>query len=290
MDSTIDSVNHSFCPYAAPSNTLPLSTALPGSVTSSQPTGLKDPISSGNSGSSSTACVIPIDPGNPAPGLDSNPLRPTPPISPPISPSRPQVPEVNAIAQTLPPGIYDISVSVTASVVPAATATVTTDSPIPSVPVTTIPPVPDPTAAPPPDFVQQVLSLTNQFRTANGVAPLRLNLELDSAALAHSQDMALQDYFDHNGISGSTPISRMNQAGYSALYYGENIAAGYDTPQEVVQGWINSPEHRANLLNVSFTDVGIGYYYLIDDTGINNYYSYWTQNFGSGDLNPTFSI
>lgn len=98
------------------------------------------------------------------------------------------------------------------------------------------PPTPTPAAAPIPDFVQRVLNLTNQFRAANGLAPLQLNIELDTAALRHSQDMALNDYFDHNGLNGSTPASRMNQVGYSSSVYGENIAAGYDTPEEVVQG------------------------------------------------------
>ncbi|MGQ9869237.1 CAP domain-containing protein [Leptodesmis sp.] len=134
--------------------------------------------------------------------------------------------------------------------------------------------------------MQRVLNLTNQFRAANGLAPLQLNIELDAAALGHSQDMALNDYFDHNGLNGSTPASRINQVGYVYSIYIENIAAGYDTPEEVVQGWIDSPEHRANLLNSSFTEVGIGYYYLANDTGVNNYYSYWTQNFGGSDLNP----
>ncbi|GAB4345684.1 MAG: hypothetical protein OHK0047_39100 [Leptolyngbyaceae cyanobacterium] len=195
---------------------------------------------------------------------------------------------MDAIAQTLAPGTYDISVSPTipaiATPLPALSPAVATPSPVPSVVAT--PPTPTPAAAPIPDFVQRVLNLTNQFRAANGLAPLQLNIELDTAALRHSQDMALNDYFDHNGLNGSTPASRMNQVGYSSSVYGENIAAGYDTPEEVVQGWIDSPGHRANLLNPSFTEVGIGYYYLANDTGVNNYYSYWTQDFGGGDLNP----
>ncbi|UBF24763.1 CAP domain-containing protein [Kovacikia minuta CCNUW1] len=71
---------------------------------------------------------------------------------------------------------------------------------------------------------------------------------------------------------------------------GENIAAGYSTPEQVVQGWINSPGHRANLLNPSYTELGIGYYYLANDTGSVNYKSYWTQDFGSGDRNPSSNL
>jgi Ca2+-binding RTX toxin-like protein len=98
--------------------------------------------------------------------------------------------------------------------------------------------------------------------------------------------MALQDYFSHTGKDGSTAATRSKKVGYEAYYLGENIAAGYSTPQSVVQGWINSSGHRANLLNVNYTELGVGYEFLSNDTGSVNYYHYWTQVFGSGDLNP----
>lgn len=71
---------------------------------------------------------------------------------------------------------------------------------------------------------------------------------------------------------------------------GENIAAGYSTPEAVVEGWKNSSGHRANLLNPNFTELGVGYYYLANDTGSVNYNRYWTQVFGSGDLNPATNL
>jgi uncharacterized protein YkwD len=153
-------------------------------------------------------------------------------------------------------------------------------------------PTPTPTPAPAPmsDFVQRVLDLTNQFRAQNGVAPLQLNVELNAAALNHSTDMALRDYFSHTGSDGSSAGDRMRQAGYVSNAWGENIAAGYATPEQVVQGWINSPGHRANMLNPSYTELGVGYYQLTNDTGNVNYTNYWTQDFGSGDTNPATNL
>ncbi|WAL58803.1 CAP domain-containing protein [Thermocoleostomius sinensis] len=139
-------------------------------------------------------------------------------------------------------------------------------------------------------FVNQVLELTNQFRAQNGLAPLKLNSELNAAAQAHSQDMAQNDYFSHTGKNGSKPWDRAKVVGYEARSMGENIAAGQTTPEAVVQGWINSPGHRANLLNPNYTELGVGYFYLENDTGSVNYKRYWTQLFGSGDLNPNSSI
>lgn len=140
------------------------------------------------------------------------------------------------------------------------------------------------------DFVQRVLELTNQFRAQNGVAPLQLNQELNAAALNHSTNMALQDFFSHTGKDGSSAGDRMRQVGYTSNAWGENIAAGYTTPEQVVQGWINSPGHRANLLNSRFTELGVGYYNLTNDTGSVNYKNYWTQNFGGGDTNPATKL
>lgn len=131
------------------------------------------------------------------------------------------------------------------------------------------------------DFVQQVLDLTNQFRSENGLPPLTLNSQLNAAAQEQSQDMAEQDFFNHIGLDGSTPATRAQDQGYSFSFIGENIAAGYQTPEEVVQGWIDSPGHRENLLNPNYAEIGIGYFYLANDTGVENWNSYWTQVFGT---------
>lgn len=129
-------------------------------------------------------------------------------------------------------------------------------------------------------FISEVLNLTNTQRTQRGLQPLRLNQLLTNAAQGHSEDMALRDYFSHDGPNGSSIASRIMASGYNYSRVGENIAAGYATPQEVVDSWINSPGHRANILNPDFQEIGIGYYYLADDPGEINYRQYWTQDFG----------
>jgi uncharacterized protein YkwD len=145
-------------------------------------------------------------------------------------------------------------------------------------PVTPASPTPQSSGNP---FIDRVVELTNSYRAQNGLAPLQLNLKLSSAAQAHSEDMALRDYFSHTGSNGSSSSDRVLNAGYNYSYVGENIAAGYTTPEEVVQGWINSPGHRANILNANFKEIGIGYYHLEHDTGSINYNYYWTQEFGT---------
>ena len=86
--------------------------------------------------------------------------------------------------------------------------------------------------------------------------------------------------FSHMGSGGTTASDRANLAGYQSPSVGENIAAGYMTAQEVVDGWMNSPGHRENILNPNYTEIGVGYYYLENDTGIINYNRYWSQSFG----------
>lgn len=132
------------------------------------------------------------------------------------------------------------------------------------------------------EFINRVLQLTNEFRAQNGLLPLTLQSELSTAAQQHAENMALQDFFDHTGIDGSSAQSRGQAAGYDGLV-AENIAAGYVTPEEVVQGWINSSGHRENLLDPRAKELGIGFYYLADDTGNVNHQYYWTQLFGWGE-------
>jgi uncharacterized protein YkwD len=135
-------------------------------------------------------------------------------------------------------------------------------------------------------FVDEVVRLTNEFRAENGVAPLTANDELDTAAQGHSDDMAQADFFNHIGSDGSDPQDRAAEAGYSSQFLGENIAAGQTSPEDVVQAWIDSPGHRENMLRPQFTEIGVGFTNLADDTGSVNFNNYWTQAFGSGDTNP----
>jgi len=130
-------------------------------------------------------------------------------------------------------------------------------------------------------FIDQVVQLTNAFRQQNGLPALTDNSNLNQAAQTQSQNMALQDFFDHTGLDGSHPWDRMTAAGYHWSRAAENIAAGQRTPEEVVTAWINSPGHRANMLDPNVKDIGVGYYELVNDTGNVNYNRYWTQVFGA---------
>jgi uncharacterized protein YkwD len=130
-------------------------------------------------------------------------------------------------------------------------------------------------------FINRVFQLTNVFRQQNQLQPLTYSSHLASAAQTHSQNMALQDFFSHIGQDGSTSSSRILSTGYQYSWAAENIAAGYTTPEAVVQGWIDSPSHRVNLLNSNLKEIGIGHYFLARDTGNVNYHNYWTQVFAT---------
>lgn len=132
------------------------------------------------------------------------------------------------------------------------------------------------------EFVDHVLELTNAERLKAGLSPLTLNLELSKAAQTHSQNMAIQDFFNHTGLDGSSPSDRARTAGYLSGV-AENIAAGQSTPEEVVQAWMESPGHRENILNPNVQVIGIGYFYLEDDPGNVRYQHYWNQEFGKSE-------
>ncbi len=131
------------------------------------------------------------------------------------------------------------------------------------------------------ELINQVIKLTNIERANAGLQPLKPNSQLADAAQDHSEDMAKDDFFSHTGVDGSNVASRVQDSGYQYSTVGENIAAGQKTAAEVVEGWMNSPGHRANILNANYTEIGIGYEYLENDTGSVNYNRYWTQVFGT---------
>jgi uncharacterized protein YkwD len=130
-------------------------------------------------------------------------------------------------------------------------------------------------------FTNRVIELTNQERSKAGLSGLKFESRLATAALRHSQDMGLQDYFSHTQPNGGTPWDRLKARGYQYSNAAENIAAGMSTPEAVVAGWMNSPGHRANILNPALKEIGVGYYFLADDTGKVNYHHYWTQVFAT---------
>ena len=127
------------------------------------------------------------------------------------------------------------------------------------------------------DFAAQVVALTNKERATAGCSALTVNATLTSVALAHSVDMAKNNYFAHDSQNGDSPFDRMEAAGYQFSTAAENIAAGYPTPDDVVTGWMNSAGHRANILNCSLTQIGVGY----ATSTTSDFGTYWTQDFGT---------
>lgn len=122
-----------------------------------------------------------------------------------------------------------------------------------------------------------VVELTNAERAKNGCGPLAINATLTTVARAHSKDMAVNKFFDHNSQDGRTPFDRMKAAGYTYSMAAENIAAGQPTAASVVTAWMNSAGHRANILNCKLTQIGVGVYRLSGSP----YGVYWTQDFGT---------
>ena len=119
-------------------------------------------------------------------------------------------------------------------------------------------------------FEQKVVQLTNEERAKQGLAPLQLDTNLSKVAREKSKDMQTQNYFSHTSPTYGSPFEMMNQFGISYKSAGENIAMGQRSPEEVVNAWMNSPGHRANIMNASFTHIGVGHV----EQG-----NYWTQMF-----------
>ncbi|MEU2261383.1 sigma-70 family RNA polymerase sigma factor [Streptomyces sp. NPDC019645] len=139
---------------------------------------------------------------------------------------------------------------------------------------TPTPEAPDPEPPLPSGDVAQVVALVNAERSKAGCGPVRSNDKLETAARRHSEDMAARGYFDHTSPDGSDPGDRITAAGYRWSTYGENIARGQQSPSSVMDSWMNSPGHRANILNCSFKELGVG---IHDGSGG----PWWTQAFGT---------
>ena len=120
------------------------------------------------------------------------------------------------------------------------------------------------------DYEAEVVRLVNEERTARGLKPLTQNWELSRVARYKSQDMKDNGYFSHTSPVYGSPFQMIKSFGLTYRTAGENIAKGQATPQAVVSAWMNSAGHRANILNASFTEIGVGYV----ASG-----RYWTQMF-----------
>ena len=119
-------------------------------------------------------------------------------------------------------------------------------------------------------YESEVIRLVNEVRRENGLKALTANWELSRVARYKSQDMLNKGYFSHTSPTYGTPFQMIKAFGLSFRTAGENIARGYPTPQAVVNGWMNSSGHRANILNASYKQIGVGYV----AQG-----KYWTQMF-----------
>ena len=120
-----------------------------------------------------------------------------------------------------------------------------------------------------------MLASINAQRSAAGVGPLALCGTLNLAAQRHSIDQAAHNNMSHTGSNGSTMVSRVQAAGYNGwTSLAENVAYGYSNVGSVMNGWMNSSGHRANLLASSTTHVGVGRAAAASGT------LYWTQDFG----------
>ncbi|GAB3082542.1 CAP domain-containing protein [Micromonospora schwarzwaldensis] len=121
--------------------------------------------------------------------------------------------------------------------------------------------------------LQQVVDLVNQERAKAGCKALGVDSKLTLAAQRHSQDQADHKTMTHDGSDGSDVGQRLDRAGYAWRAYGENVAWNQQSPAAVMDAWMNSPGHRANILNCSFTEIGVG---VARSNG-----PYWTQDFGT---------
>jgi uncharacterized protein YkwD len=142
-----------------------------------------------------------------------------------------------------------------------------------------------PAAAQADDVAGRVLALVNQARAQprrcgsesfSAAKPLAINAQLNQAAAVHAQSMARFGYLEHQGRDGSSPADRASRAGYDWRSIGENVAMGQTTPERVVQDWLRSPEHCANIMEPRFTEMGVAFAVNpASEGGI-----YWAQSFG----------
>ncbi|MEU5656750.1 sigma-70 family RNA polymerase sigma factor [Streptomyces sp. NPDC047737] len=136
----------------------------------------------------------------------------------------------------------------------------------------------EPAAAPKPSsapsVAEEVIALVNTERAKAGCPSVSGNSLLATAASRHSADMVARNYFSHTSLDGTDPGARITAAGYRWSTYGENIAKGQQTAESVMDSWMNSEGHRANILNCAFKEIGVGR----EDSSSG---PVWTQNFAA---------
>jgi len=142
--------------------------------------------------------------------------------------------------------------------------------------------VPDNIASPAPaNALEEVARLINQERVAHGLKPLVIEAHLAAAASGHAQYMAVNDCYAHECPGEPDMSGRVEQTGYAYRRISENIHAAQLDPARVVEGWMQSPGHRKNILDPDVTEFGVGHYYLAKDGGKVQSHHYWVANFGA---------
>lgn len=121
------------------------------------------------------------------------------------------------------------------------------------------------------EFAQQVVNLVNQERAKAGLTALSVDNNVANAALTRAKE--IEKSFSHTRPNGSNFSTALTEQGVKFLGSGENIAWGQTTPEQVMKGWMNSPGHRANIMNPKFKYIGVGHHQ--NSNGVN----YWTQLF-----------
>lgn len=123
------------------------------------------------------------------------------------------------------------------------------------------------------DYEQQVVDLVNKERAAVGLPALKVNTKLAGVAEKKAEDLRDNNYFAHQSPTYGSPFDMMKQFGITYSSAGENIAKGQKSPADVMNGWMNSQGHKDNILNSSYTEIGVGY--VTDSSGT----TYWVQHF-----------
>lgn len=135
------------------------------------------------------------------------------------------------------------------------------------------------------DHVRNTLNLINEYRAKGrqcgatympAVKPLTWNCQLELASVVHSYDMASNNFHSHQGSNGVGPGERITKTGYKWINFGENIAAGSNSIEAAMKGWINSEGHCANIMSDKFKEVAVAFIRNNDS----DYRIYWTQTFG----------
>ncbi|MFF5923346.1 CAP domain-containing protein [Streptomyces flavochromogenes] len=208
---------------------------------------------------------------------DPTPTAGPPTTAPPTAPTSPPA---------APHTLTTLSVTPTtrlATPPPSATARAARPSasqgarkPRPAPPATAKPPTTEPDSGARPaggGAAEEVVRLVNVERAAAGCKALTVDADLTEAAQEYTDDMAATGNFSHTGTDGSQPQDRIEAAGYTWSRSGENIAKGQADAAAVMDAWMHSPGHRANILNCGFTEIGVG---VSTDGG-----PWWTQDFGT---------